>query len=135
MKSTLLFSLILSAAFACAQEAVPPKFGWKDVFFSRDSIALEGAIAADAITTQHNLAHGATEFNPIARPFTTRGAAGQAAFSALQFGATMEGARLLSRHGHPRAARWMIRIMAISEAGYVANNLCMGSKSCIKSVR
>ncbi len=88
-----------------------------------DTLALGASIAGDAITTQRGLAHNFHEVDPIARPFVTRGAAGQAAFSTLQFAATIAAARLLAHYHHPKAARIAIRLMSASEGAAVANNL------------
>src|SRR5260370_15246244 len=48
---------------------------------------LAGLVAADAVTTQRGLHHGLREINPIMRPFVTRVAVGEAAASAVGFGA------------------------------------------------
>jgi len=48
---------------------------------------LAGLVAADAVTTQRGLNQGLHEVNPLMRPFVTGGAAGEAAGSALGFGA------------------------------------------------
>src|ERR1035438_6403533 len=50
---------------------------------------LAGLVAADGITTQRGLNQGLREVNPVMRPFVTRGATGEAAGSALGFGAAL----------------------------------------------
>ena len=84
---------------------------------------LAGLVTADAITTQRGLDQGLTEANPIMRPFVTRGAAGEAAGSALGFGACMGTAYLLHRTHHYKAERIAMRLMVAGEAGFVANNI------------
>lgn len=84
---------------------------------------LAGLIAADAITTQRGLSEGFREANPIMRPFVTRGAAGEAAGSALGFGAGVGVVYLLHRSHHYKAERITMRILVAGEAGFVANNI------------
>ncbi len=84
---------------------------------------LAGLIAADAITTQRGLSEGLREANPIMRPFVTRGAAGEAAGSALGFGAGVGVVYLLHRSHHYKAERITMRILVAGEAGFVANNI------------
>ncbi len=84
---------------------------------------LAGLITADAITTQRGLAQGFREANPIMRPFVTRGAAGQAAGSALGFGAGIGVVYLLHRTHHYKAERVTMRLMVAGESGFVANNI------------
>src|SRR5512142_704988 len=62
-----------------------------------DTGILAGLVATDAITTQRGLARGCRETNPIMRPFVTRGVGGQAAGSALGFGAGIGTVYLLHR--------------------------------------
>ena len=88
-----------------------------------DTLALGVSVAGDAIATQRGLAQGFHEADPIARPFVTHGAPGQAAFSSLQFAGTIGIARLLIHFHHPKAARFAIRLMSASEGAAVANNL------------
>ena len=84
---------------------------------------LAGLITADAITTQRGLNQGLTEANPIMRPFVTRGAVGEAAGSALGFGACMGTAYVLHHAHHYKAERVALRLMVASESGFVANNI------------
>jgi Domain of unknown function (DUF5658) len=84
---------------------------------------LAGLVAADAITTQRGLNEGLREVNPVMRPFVTRGAAGEAAGSALGFGAAVGVAYLLHRSHHYKAERVTMRLMIAGEAGFVANNI------------
>lgn len=87
------------------------------------NLTLAAAIAADGATTQIALSRGATERNPLARPLAVRGAAGQAALSGIQLAATVVLARVLERHGHPKAARYVRVLTTAAEAGAAANNL------------
>ena len=84
---------------------------------------LAGLVAADAITTQRGLSEGFREVNPVMRPFVTRGAAGEAAGSALGFGAGVGVAYLLHRSHHYKAERIATRLMVAGESAFVANNL------------
>jgi hypothetical protein len=84
---------------------------------------LAGLIAVDAVTTQQGLNEGLREVNPIMRPFVTRGAAGEAAGSALGFGAGVGVVHLLHRSHHYKAERITMRMIVAGEAGFVANNL------------
>lgn len=80
-------------------------------------------VAADAITTQRGLNQGLREFNPIMRPFVTRGAVGQAAGSALGFGAGVGAVYLLHRSHHYKAERIAMRMIIAGEGAFVANNI------------
>lgn len=84
---------------------------------------LAGLIAVDAVTTQRGLNQGLREVNPIMRPFVTRGAAGEAAGSALGFGAAVGVVYLLHRSHHYKAERIAMRMIVAGEGGFVANNL------------
>jgi hypothetical protein len=84
---------------------------------------LAGLVAADAFTTQRGLNQGLREVNPVMRPFVTRGAAGQAAGSALGFSAGVGVVYLLHRSHHYKAERITMRLMVAGEAGFVANNV------------
>jgi hypothetical protein len=84
---------------------------------------LAGLVAADAFTTQRGLNQGLREVNPIMRPFVTRGATGEAAGSALGFGAGVGIVYLLHRSHHYRAERITMRLIVAGEAGFVANNI------------
>jgi Domain of unknown function (DUF5658) len=84
---------------------------------------LAGLVTADAITTQRGLNEGLREVNPIMRPFVTRGAAGEAAGSALGFGAAVGVAYVLHRSHHYKAESIAMRLMVAGEAGFVSNNI------------
>jgi|SRR5271154_3172232 len=84
---------------------------------------LAGLVSADAITTQRGLNEGLREANPVMRPFVTRGAAGEAAGSALGFGAALGVRYLLHRGHHYKAERIATRLMIAGETGFVANNI------------
>jgi uncharacterized protein DUF5658 len=84
---------------------------------------LAGFVAADAITTQRGLNQGLREMNPVMRPFVTRGAAGEAAGSALGYGAAVGFVYLLHRTHHYKAERITMRLMVAGEGGFVANNI------------
>jgi hypothetical protein len=84
---------------------------------------LAGFVAADAITTQRGLNEGLHEMNPVMRPFVTRGAAGEAAGSALGYGAAVGVVYLLHRTHHYKAERITMRLMVAGEGGFVANNI------------
>jgi hypothetical protein len=84
---------------------------------------LAGLVAADAVTTQRGLNEGLHEVNPIMRPFVTRGAAGEAAGSAIGFGAGVGVVYLLHRTHHYKAERITMRLFVAGEAGFVANNM------------
>jgi Domain of unknown function (DUF5658) len=84
---------------------------------------LAGLVAADAFTTQRGLNQGLREFNPVMRPFVTRGAPGEAAGSALGFGAGVGIVYLLHRSHHYKAERVAMRLIVVGEAGFVANNI------------
>src|SRR5271166_3119716 len=85
--------------------------------------ALAGLVAADGITTQRGLNQGLREVNPVMRPFVTRGAAGEAAGSALGFGAAVGVAYCLHRTHHYKAERITMRLMIAGESAVVANNI------------
>jgi hypothetical protein len=84
---------------------------------------LAGLVAADAITTQHGLNEGLREVNPLMRPFVTRGATGEAAGSALGFGAGVGVVYLLHRSHHYKAERITMRLIVAGEGAFVANNI------------
>jgi len=84
---------------------------------------LAGLVAADAVTTQRGLNQGLREANPIMRPFVTRGAAGEAAGSALGFGTGVGVVYLLHRTHHYKAERITMRMIVAGESGFVANNI------------
>jgi hypothetical protein len=82
-----------------------------------------GLIAADAITTQKGLGQGYRESNPLARPFVTMGAPGQAAGAALGFGSGMGVVYILHRTRHYKAERIAMRVLVAGESAVVANNI------------
>jgi len=84
---------------------------------------LAALVAADAVTTQRGLNQGLREANPLMRPFVTHGAAGEAAGSALGFGAGVGVAYLLHRSHHYKAERITMRLLVAGEGGFVANNI------------
>jgi Domain of unknown function (DUF5658) len=84
---------------------------------------LAGMVAADAITTQRGLNEGLREVNPVMRPFVTRGAPGEAAGSALGFGAGIGFVYLLHHSRHYKTERLAMRLMVAGESGFVVNNI------------
>lgn len=84
---------------------------------------LAGLVAADGITTQRGLNEGLREVNPLMRPFVTRGAGGEAAGSALGFGAGVGVVYLMHRSHHYKIERLTMRLIVAGEAGFVANNI------------
>ncbi len=84
---------------------------------------LAALVAADAVTTQRGLNQGLREANPLMRPFVTHGAAGEAAGSALGFGAGVGVVYLLHRSHHYKAERITMRLLVAGEGGIVANNI------------
>ncbi|MGA9640847.1 MAG: DUF5658 family protein [Terriglobales bacterium] len=83
---------------------------------------LASLVTADAITTQRGLSQGFHEANPLMRPFVTRGAAGEAAGSALGFGAGLGTTYLLHRTHHYKAEHIAMRLMVGTEGAVVAHN-------------
>ncbi|MGA2424087.1 MAG: DUF5658 family protein [Terriglobales bacterium] len=127
-----LLSIVLLSAAMQAQNFAVNKFALPDApsqhpfwtFESKvDLSILAGLVAADAITTQRGLNEGLREVNPVMRPFVTRGAPGEAAGSALGFGAAVGVAYLLHRTHHYKSERIAMRLMVAGEAGFVANNI------------
>ncbi|MGO9404378.1 MAG: DUF5658 family protein [Terriglobales bacterium] len=128
----LLSILLLSAAlqaqsFTAASNSTLPDAPSQHRFWTMenkvDVSLLAGLIAVDAVTTQRGLSQGLREVNPIMRPFVTRGAAGEAAGSALGFGAGVGVVYLLHRRHHYKAERITMRMIVAGEAGFVSNNL------------
>jgi uncharacterized protein DUF5658 len=127
----LLTILLLSAALqaqsftASSNSALPDAPSQRPFWTVENKVnvsILAGLIAADAITTQRGLNQGLHEVNPIMRPFVTRGAAGEAAGSALGFGAGVGVVYLLHRSHHYKAERITMRMLVAGESGFVANN-------------
>lgn len=130
---TLLAILILTVA-AQAQQFVAPSSMLPDApsherFWTLetkiDTGILAGLVATDAFTTQRGLERGFRESNPVMRPFVSRGAAGQAAGSALGFGASLGTAYLLHKTHHHKAERIAMRVMVGWQGLVVANNLAL----------
>ena len=124
--------VLLSTAMAAQSFVAPSSSALPDApsqrpfwtFENRVSVSiLAGLVAADAFTTQRGLNQGFREVNPIMRPLVTRGAAGEAAASALGFGAGVGIVYLLHRSHHYRAERITMRLIVAGEAGFVANNI------------
>src|SRR2546423_15683322 len=93
-----LLALLLLTMTAAAQNFVAPSSPLPDSpsqhrFWTLETKVntgiLAGLIATDAFTTQRGLDRGYREANPIMRPFVTRGIGGEAAGSALGFGASL----------------------------------------------
>jgi len=131
MKSTLVLVLVLVGAAHVQQSFVAanplPAAPTPQKFWSTenkiDFSILAGQIAVDAVTTQHGLDHGFRETNPVMRPLVTRGAAGEAAASALGFGFGVGTVYLFHKTHHYKAERIAARTMLAVEGGFVANNL------------
>lgn len=128
----LLSILLLSAAmqaqnFAVSKFALPDAPSQQRPFWTLENKVnvsiLAGLITADAITTQRGLNQGLREVNPVMRPFVTRGAAGEAAGSALGFGAGVGIVYLLHRTHHYKAERITMRMIVAGESGFVVNNI------------
>jgi hypothetical protein len=124
--------VLLSTAMAAQSFMTPSSSALPDApsqrpfwtFENRVNVSiLAGLVAADAFTTQRGLNQGLREVNPIMRPFVTRGATGEAAGSALGFGAGVGIVYLLHRSHHYRAERITMRLIVVGEAGFVANNI------------
>jgi hypothetical protein len=123
---------LLSTAMAAQSFMAPSSSALPDApsqrpfwtFENRGNVSiLAGLVAADAFTTQRGLNQGLREVNPMMRPFVTRGAAGEAAGSALGFGAGVGIVYLLHRSHHYRAERITMGLMVAGEAGFVTNNI------------
>ena len=131
MKLAFLTVLLLVGAAQAQQNFLPtnpvPNAASTPKFWSLenkiDFSILTGQITVDAITTQHGLSEGLRETNPVMRPLVTRGAAGEAAASALGLGFGVGTAYLLHRTHHYKAERIAVRSMLAVEGGFVANNL------------
>jgi hypothetical protein len=102
-------------------EAPTPKF-W-GLENKVDFTIFAGQLAADAITTQRGLGNGFREANPIAAPFVNRGAEGEAAASALSFGAGVGVAYMLHRTHHDKAEHIAVRLMLAGEGAVVGRNI------------
>jgi hypothetical protein len=127
-----LLAILLFCAIAKGQNVVATNSALPDAPSHRRFWTLEnkvsvgifgGLIAADAITTQRGLNHGFREANPIMRPFVTRGATGEAAGSALGFGAGLGVVYLLHRTHHHKAERIAMQVIIGGESVVVASNI------------
>src|SRR6266446_3429198 len=126
-----LLALLLLTVTAAAQNFVAPSSPLPDApsqhrFWTLETKIntgiLAGLVATDAFTTQRGLDQGYREANPIMRPFVTRGIGGQAAGSALGFGAGLGTVYLLHKTHHHKAERIAMRLMVGVEGAVVANN-------------
>ena len=126
-----LLALLMFTATAAAQNFVAPSSPLPDApsqhrFWTFETTVntgiLAGLVAADAVSTQRGLEKGYREANPIMRPFVTRGTVGQAAGSALGFGAAMGTVYLLHKTHHHKAERIAMRLMIGVQSAVVANN-------------
>ena len=125
--SILLLSVAMRAQnFTASSSVLPDAFSQQPFWTVENKVnagILAGLIAADAITTQRGLNQGLREVNPVMRLFVTRGAAGEAAGSALGFGAGVGIVYLLHRSHHYKAERITMRLILAGEGGFVANNI------------
>src|ERR1035438_8685135 len=125
--SLLLLSVAMQAqSFTASSSALPDAPSQQPFLTVENKVnfsILAGLVAADAITTQRGLNEGLREVNPVMRPFVTRGAAGEAAGSALGFGAALGFAYWLHHTHHYKAERIAMRAMVAGETGFVANNI------------
>jgi len=126
-----LLVVLLLTVSAAAQNFVAPSSSLPDApsqhrFWTFETTVntgiLAGLVAADAVSTQRGLEKGYREANPIMRPFVTRGTVGQAAGSALGFGAAMGTVYLLHKTHHHKAERIAMRLMIGVQSAVVANN-------------
>src|ERR1019366_6880738 len=105
--SILLLSVAMQAqSFTASTSALPDAPSQRPFWTVENKVnvsILAGLVAADAFSTQRGLNQGLREVNPVMRPFVTRGAAGQAAGSALGFGAGVGVVYLLHRTHHHKA--------------------------------
>jgi hypothetical protein len=125
--SILLLSVAMQAqSFTASSSALPDAPSQRPFWTVENKVnlgILAGLIAADGITTQRGLNLGLREVNPVMRPFVTRGAAGEAAGSALGFGAGVGVAYLLHCSHHYKAERITMRLILAGEGAVVANNI------------
>ena len=125
--SLLLLSVAMQAqSFTASSSALPDAPSQQPFLTVENKVnfsILAGLVAADAITTQRGLNQGLREVNPVMRPFVTRGAAGEAAGSALGFSAGVGVVYLLHRSHHYKAERITMRMIVAGESGIVASNI------------
>jgi hypothetical protein len=108
-------------------------------FWDRENAILfglhAGLEAADFGLTHYALAHGSVERNPLARPFTNLGTAGQAAFFAGGTAATLGITYWLHKRGHHRLER-MIGMYAIGDSGFgVIHNATHPPQTAVRPIR
>jgi hypothetical protein len=131
MKALLAFLLLVTAAqaqqFMAPSSVLPdaPSHHFWTVETKINTGIFAGLIAADAISTQRGLSQGYREANPIMRPFVTRGTVGQAAGSALGFGAGLGTVYLLHKTHHHKAERIAMRLMIGVQSVVVTSNYFM----------
>jgi hypothetical protein len=122
-----LFAAIAQGQNLMLANAVPPDAPSQHRFWTPEkkvSVGIfAGLIAADAITTQRGLNRGLRENDPLMRPFVTRGIAGEAAGSALGFGAGLGAVYLLHRSHHYKAERITMHLLIGGESINVARNI------------
>jgi len=129
MKAILVIVLLVSGAAAqnfVASSPTLPDAPSGHRFWSFETTVstgvLAGLVAADAVTTQRGLERGYHEVNPVMRPFVTNGTAGQAAGSAMGFGAALGTVYLLHKTHHHKAERITMRLMIGVQSAVVASN-------------
>lgn len=90
-------------------------------FWDRETAILfgvhAGLEAADFALTHNALAHGGVERNPLAKPFTNLGTAGQAAFFAGGTAVTLGISYWLHKRGHHRMER-LVGFYAIGDSAF-----------------
>ncbi len=99
-------------------------------FFDRQNVAAFAAlgtlITIDAVHTQLALqTHDFVEGDPLARPFVTKGWAGQLAGSALGYGTALSLSYVLHRSNHHKLERWTSWLLVGAEATNDVRNLLL----------
>lgn len=111
-------SALVRAEDLNAPSAEPPQ---QHKFWDRETAILfgvhAGLEAADFGLTHNALAHGGVERNPLAKPFTNLGTAGQAAFFAGGTAATLGISYWLHKRGHHRMER-LVGFYAIGDSAF-----------------
>lgn len=125
--------LLITALPVMAQQ---PKFWTLETKIEAGVLA--GELAIDGVTTQK--LNPSADLNPFARPLVAHGAAGQAAASAIGFGAVLGTSYLLHKLGHQRASRWVLRLSIAAEGASDVRQVCLvhqlgetgasGAKAC-----
>jgi hypothetical protein len=114
--------LLLSLQFATAQSLpTAPTPQAKTPIMALAVIA--GEVTADGITTHIIIAQGGCELNPLVRPLMERGTAGQVAWGAISYTATIGVWYALRKSHHERAAKWFLRSVEVGEGVNVARNV------------